>query len=183
MTISKIVDRYNKDSNKTVYLCDLKTPVGKLIAAGDENYLYMLSSEDSKNFEKHIKVISEELSCRFTEGDTTLLCKLKDEIASYFDGKLTQFTVPIKTFGSDFQKQVWKKLQELPFGTIQTYGDLAKSLGRAASHSRAVGAACGANAILIVIPCHRLVASGSKGGFSSGLDRKELLLNHEKKYS
>lgn len=72
----------------------------------------------------------------------------------------------------------------MPYGSTQSYGDLAKSLGRSASHARAIGAACGANPHLLVIPCHRLVASNAKGGgFSSGLDRKEWLLNHEKKYT
>lgn len=71
---------------------------------------------------------------------------------------------------------------ELPYGSTSTYGEIAKALGRPASHARAVGAACGANAHLLVIPCHRVVASGSKGGFSCGLNRKEWLLNHEKKF-
>lgn len=80
-------------------------------------------------------------------------------------------------------QEVWNKLTEIPYGTTETYGDLAKDLGRSASHSRAVGAACGANAHLIVIPCHRLVATGSKGGFSSGIDRKEWLIKHEKEFA
>ncbi|CAH2048676.1 unnamed protein product, partial [Iphiclides podalirius] len=83
----------------------------------------------------------------------------------------------------DFQKEVWNKLLELPYGSTTTYAELAKALGRPASHARAIGAACGANLHLMVIPCHRVVASCSKGGFSCGLDRKEWLLKHEKKYS
>lgn len=79
-------------------------------------------------------------------------------------------------------QEVWKKMKEVPYGSTQTYGDLAKSIGRSASHSRAVGAACGANGHVFVIPCHRIVASNSKGGFSSGVDRKEWLLLHEKKH-
>ncbi|XP_053609732.1 methylated-DNA--protein-cysteine methyltransferase [Plodia interpunctella] len=182
MNLSSILDKYSKDSDKIVYMRVYDTPVGNLIAAGDEKYLYMLVSIDSKNFEKHFKVVSEQLTCHFVEGSTKVLDTLNDEITAYFDGKLKIFSVPMQTFGSDFQKQVWKKLQELPFGITQTYGDLAKSLGMDSSHSRAVGAACGANAHLIVIPCHRVIASGSKGGFSSGVDRKEKLLDHEKKY-
>lgn len=79
-------------------------------------------------------------------------------------------------------QSVWQKLQELPYGSTQTYGDVAKALGRASSHARAIGAACGANSHLIVIPCHRIVASGSKGGFTGGLDRKDWLLEHENKF-
>lgn len=69
------------------------------------------------------------------------------------------------------------------YGTTQTYGELAKALGRSGSHARAIGAACGANAHIIVVPCHRIVASSSKGGFSCGVDRKDWLLQHEMKYS
>lgn len=71
---------------------------------------------------------------------------------------------------------------ELPYGSTQTYGQLAKALGRPPTHSRAVGAACGANGLLLVVPCHRLVASGSKGGYNSGVDRKDKLIEHEKKW-
>lgn len=78
---------------------------------------------------------------------------------------------------------MWDKLLQLPYGSTLTYGDLAKALGRPASHSRAVGAACGANSLLLVVPCHRLVASGSKGGYNSGVDRKSKLIELEKSYS
>lgn len=77
---------------------------------------------------------------------------------------------------------MWNGLLDISYGSTQSYGDLAKALGRPASHSRAVGAACGANAHVIVIPCHRLVASNSRGGFSCGLDRKDWLLKHEEKF-
>lgn len=80
------------------------------------------------------------------------------------------------------EQEVWTKLQEMPYASTQTYGELAVTIGRPGS-ARAVGAACGANAHILLIPCHRLVASGSNGGFSCGLDRKEWLLHHENKHS
>ncbi|KAM3965301.1 methylated-DNA--protein-cysteine methyltransferase-like [Aphomia sociella] len=160
----------------------IETPIGKVIAAGDDDFLYMISFEDSKNLEKKLQILSENYSCNFVEGTNKVLEKFKYEFSEYFEGNLKNFTLPLKTVGSEFQKQVWQQLQQLPYGTYQTYGDLAKSLGRSASHSRAVGAACGANAHLLVIPCHRVVASGSKGGFSCGIDRKEWLLELETKY-
>lgn len=78
---------------------------------------------------------------------------------------------------------MWNKLLEVPYGSTNTYGDLAKLLGRPASHARAVGSACGANSHILLIPCHRLVSTASKGGFSCGIDRKEWLLKHEKKFA
>ncbi|CAH2096063.1 unnamed protein product [Euphydryas editha] len=154
-----------------------------MIASADDDFLYMVMFEDSKNIEKTFHIRAMQLSCYFLEEKNKLLNQFENEVKDYFEGKLHRFSIPIKTFGSEFQKDVWDKLLEIPFGSTHTYGSLAKMMGRPASHSRAVGAACGANAHLLVVPCHRLVASNSNGGFSCGLDRKEWLLKHEKKFS
>ncbi|XP_026746879.1 uncharacterized protein LOC113508104 [Trichoplusia ni] len=180
--LSKLISKFDKNPN-TVYVNTFESPVGTVIAAADENYLYIATFEDSKNFEKCFDVVAKELSCKYILKKNEVLQTFEKELSAYFEGKLKKFTIPIKTFGSDFQKEVWKKLMDLPYGSTQSYGDLAKDLGRSASHSRAVGAACGANALLIVVPCHRLVASGSKGGYNSGVDRKDKLIELEKKGS
>ncbi|XP_034832341.1 methylated-DNA--protein-cysteine methyltransferase [Maniola hyperantus] len=185
MNLSEILIRNSKDgdTDKLVYVHTFKSPVGNIIAGVDQDFLYFVCFEDSKNLDKIFKTVSKKLSCEFIEGKNKILKILEYEIQEYFDGKLKRFTVPIKTFGSEFQKEVWDKLMEIPYGTTQTYGTLAQEMGRPASHSRAVGAACGANAHVLVIPCHRLVATGSKGGFSCGVDRKEWLIKHEKQFA
>ncbi|KAL4715419.1 hypothetical protein ACJJTC_015322 [Scirpophaga incertulas] len=182
MDLSKIITKYSVDSEHVLYIHSLDSPVGNVTAVADNDHLFMLSFEDSKNFEKKIQYISNKLHCKFEKGTNKLLLQLEDELSLYFKGSLNNFTIPLKTVGSDFQEDVWKKLRELPYGTTQTYGDIAKSLGRSAAHARAVGAACGANAHLLIIPCHRVVATGSKGGFSCGMDRKEWLIEHENKH-
>lgn len=78
---------------------------------------------------------------------------------------------------------MWNKLLELPYGSTQTYADLAVALGRAKSHSRAVGGACGANPLFVVVPCHRVVGNNSKGGYNSGEDRKDKLLQLESTFT
>ncbi|CAG9102768.1 unnamed protein product [Plutella xylostella] len=184
--VSKIFEKYSKSTNtgSTLYYSTVKTPVGNIIACASDEYLYLVAFEDSKNLVKNIQAIHNEVSCSFEENSNIkVFQKLKEELALYFNGSLKKFTVPCKTLGSEFQKEVWKNLQELPYSTTMSYGDFAKTMGRPASHARAVGSACGANAHLLVIPCHRLVASGSKGGFNSGKDRKEWLIDHEKKFS
>ncbi|XP_072949351.1 methylated-DNA--protein-cysteine methyltransferase [Epargyreus clarus] len=183
MVLSSILKKYSKKSSVEVYVTTIDTTLGKLVAAADEDFIYMVSFEDSKNMEKYIQTISEQLSCTFVEDTNKLLQNFESELKDYLEGNLKKFTVPIKMFGSDFQKEVWNGLLNMPYASTQTYGDMAKVLGRPTSHSRAVGAACGANAHVIVIPCHRLVASGSKGGFSCGIDRKDWLLKHEKDHS
>ncbi|XP_050350576.1 methylated-DNA--protein-cysteine methyltransferase [Nymphalis io] len=182
MNISKIL-KCSTNGNNKVSVYSFETPVGRIIAGADDNFLYFVIFEDSKNFERTIQAIAKQLTCNFVEEKNKILDQFESEIKEYFAGDLHKFTIPIKTLGSEFQKDVWDKLLEIPYGSTKTYGELAKDMGRLASHSRAVGAACGANAHLLVIPCHRLVASGSNGGFSSGLDRKEWLIKHEKEFA
>jgi methylated-DNA-[protein]-cysteine S-methyltransferase len=110
---------------------------------------------------------------------TPLLRKAKDQLDRYFDGTLRSFDLPLAPPGSAFQKKVWRAMAAIPYGRTKTYGELAKTV---ASAARAVGGACGANPIPIVIPCHRvLAASGKLGGYSGdgGVDTKTALLKLE----
>ena len=87
--------------------------------------------------------------------------------------------VPIDDRGTDFQQRVWKALREIPVGTTATYGDIAKKIGSPDS-VRAVGRACAANPLAVVIPCHRVVRSdGTMAGYRWGLERKRILLQRE----
>ncbi|XP_045448032.1 methylated-DNA--protein-cysteine methyltransferase, inducible [Melitaea cinxia] len=183
MGISETLKKYSKAGNNKVFVHSFEIPLGKMIAGADDDFLYFVIFEDSKNIENTFEMIAAKLNCSFLEEKNKLLNQFENEVKDYFEGKLKKFTVPIKTFGSQFQKEVWDKLLEIPFGSTHTYGSLAKIMGRPVTHSRAVGAACGANTHLLVIPCHRLVASNSNGGFSCGLNRKEWLLKHEKKFA
>jgi len=81
--------------------------------------------------------------------------------------------------GSPFQQSVWQAMLAIPLGQTRSYGEIARIIGRPAA-VRAVGGACGANPIPVLIPCHRVLAAGGKlGGFSGGLDWKRLLLGRE----
>lgn len=100
------------------------------------------------------------------------------ELMEYFDGKRTEFTVETAPQGTPFQLAVWKKLAQLPFGKVVTYGDLARTIGRP-SACRAVANAVGKNPLLIVFPCHRVVAANGLGGFSGGISVKRALLRLE----
>ncbi|MSO96979.1 MAG: methylated-DNA--[protein]-cysteine S-methyltransferase [Rhodospirillaceae bacterium] len=110
---------------------------------------------------------------------TPLLRKAKQQVDRYFDGVLEEFDLPLGPPGSEFQKKVWRAMVKIPYGRTKTYGDLAKALKSAA---RAVGGACGANPIPIIIPCHRVLGSGGAlGGYSGdgGVDTKVALLKLE----
>lgn len=101
------------------------------------------------------------------------------QLGAYFRGERRTFDLPLKPLGTSFRQRVWRAMLAIPYGQTRSYGDLARDLDSA---PRAVGGACGANPIAIIVPCHRVVAAGGAiGGFSggSGCDTKRQLLAHE----
>jgi methylated-DNA-[protein]-cysteine S-methyltransferase len=107
---------------------------------------------------------------------------LSDALKSYFAGELASIdTLPTATAGTQFQREVWRALREIPCGTTVSYGELAERIGRP-SAVRAVGLANGSNPIGVVVPCHRVIgANGSLTGYGGGIERKRWLLEHEGK--
>ncbi len=103
-----------------------------------------------------------------------------NQLNEYFSHQRTSFDVALNPDGTTFQHQVWEMLKNIPFGETTTYGDLAKKMGNPKA-IRAVGRANGTNKIPIIIPCHRVIGTnGSLTGFAGGLERKRLLLDHER---
>ena len=100
------------------------------------------------------------------------------ELGAYFAGQLQDFSFPMAPKGTAFQCAVWDGLTKIPYGQLQTYGELAKALGKPGA-SRAVGMAAHRNPIAIAIPCHRLVGKSGLTGYAGGLDKKSWLLEHE----
>lgn len=108
-----------------------------------------------------------------------ILLKTEQQLNEYFAGERTCFELELDFTGTEFQKEVWAVLLEIPFGETRSYGDIARRIGRPKA-VRAVGAANGRNPISIVAPCHRVIgASGKLTGFAGGLDNKALLLKLE----
>ncbi|MEP7169144.1 MAG: methylated-DNA--[protein]-cysteine S-methyltransferase [Bacteroidota bacterium] len=105
------------------------------------------------------------------------------QLEGYFSGKLKIFTVNTEQKGTDFQKLVWKKLEDISYGKMVSYLDIARKAGDEKS-VRAVGNANGKNKIPIIIPCHRVIGTNdSLVGYAGGLWRKQWLLEHEKKHA
>ena len=105
------------------------------------------------------------------------------EITEYLEGSRKTFDISIIPSGTGFQIKVWEELRNIPYGETITYAELAKRIGCPKAY-RAVANACGANPFPILIPCHRVVASGGRpGGYTGGLDIKEALLEVEKQNS
>ena len=112
-----------------------------------------------------------------------VLASAAEQLAAYFAGELRVFDLPLGAEGTGFQRLVWRALDTIPFGETRTYGAIAHAIGRP-SASRAVGAANGRNPISIIVPCHRVIgASGELTGYAGGVEMKQWLLAHERRYS
>jgi methylated-DNA-[protein]-cysteine S-methyltransferase len=122
---------------------------------------------------------------KFTGEDTDgeildqVLLSTKQQLEEYFAGERMTFDMPIGLGGTDFQRKVWLEVNKIPFGQTTNYMKISQKLGNPGA-IRAVGAAIGANPILIILPCHRVLGSdGSLTGYAGGLDRKKALLELE----
>lgn len=112
--------------------------------------------------------------------EVPLLKSVIEQLEEYLEGKRTKFSIPLEPEGTEFQKEVWKTLQKIPYGKTRSYQEMA-NLIKNEKACRAVGTANGKNPISIIIPCHRVITtSGTLGGYSGGLDKKIKLLEIEK---
>lgn len=167
--------------SQNIVIETLKTPVGELIA-GDFNGMLCLLDWKYRRMRSSIdKRISEDLNAQFKVGNTPLIECLKMQLSGYFKGNKSEFDIPIQTVGTDFQKAVWNELLKIPYGETRTYLELSRSLGNEKA-IRAIASANGANAISIIIPCHRIIGSDGKMiGYAGGIPAKKKLLKLESK--
>jgi methylated-DNA-[protein]-cysteine S-methyltransferase len=148
--------------------CYLESPVGTLLIAGDTQTIRKIY------FPRNGKPVKPEPE--WTESQRGPIAEAVRQLKQYFAGKRVDFDLPLAPEGTEFQRTVWRRLQEIPYGETISYGELAKRVGNPKA-SRAVGAANGSNPIPIVIPCHRVIGSNGKlTGFGGGLPTKERLL-------
>ncbi|WP_309053775.1 methylated-DNA--[protein]-cysteine S-methyltransferase [Streptomyces sp.] len=102
------------------------------------------------------------------------------QLEEYFAGRRDRFEIPYADAGTEFQRRVWRALEEIPYGATVSYGEIARRVGAAGAGVRAVGTAIGRNPLLVVRPCHRVIgADGSLRGYAAGLERKQRLLGLE----
>ena len=144
----------------------LNSPLGELGLLADDTYLIELSLKGLKGLSLRGKPKKERFKVEI------------EELNQYFSKKRDSFPFKVKISGTDFQKSVFNNMKTIKYGKVLTYKELAEKIGKPKAY-RAVGSACGANKIPIVIPCHRVVSSTGLGGFGGGLERKKFLLNLE----
>jgi methylated-DNA-[protein]-cysteine S-methyltransferase len=166
-----------REATMTAYTT-IDSPLGELLLVGEESAtakggaaLTSLSMPDQKN------------APAIQPGwrrDPSGFAEITRQLMAYFAGELTAFDIEFTPSGSAFQQRVWCVLEEIPYGSSTTYGKLAEQIGVPRERIQALGAAIGANPLLLVRPCHRVIgADGTMRGYAGGVDRKVRLLTHE----
>ncbi|MDO4399334.1 MAG: methylated-DNA--[protein]-cysteine S-methyltransferase [Coriobacteriia bacterium] len=130
--------------------------------------------------EKITRLVPGDVPLVGTRASSNVTNAAATQLQEYLAGHRRMFDVPIDPQGTDFQKEVWRMLELIPFGETRTYAQVAASIGRPGA-ARAVGGANNANPIPIIIPCHRVVAANGMGGYAYGLDMKRFLLELEQR--
>jgi poly(A) polymerase len=155
----------------------MPTPIGDLTIAATVNAITFIGFEQDA-----IAAMALEMNLNPVEAVTPLLTQCIKQLGEYFEGARHKFSLPLHVIGTDFQMKAWEELQRIPYGETISYGEQAKRLGNAKA-SRAVAQANHNNPVSIVIPCHRVInADGTLGGYASGPDKKQALLDLEKEH-
>jgi len=140
------------------YFAQVASPIGRIEIVSDGTSITGLSIESAGTLPRDGR----------PAYTSAILSKATTQLGEYFAGQRKVFDLPIRVAGTAFQQEIWAGLQELPWGTVTSYGALGASVGRLGA-GRAVGGAVGANPIPIIVPCHRVLASNAKiTGYSGG---------------
>ncbi|MHC8306057.1 bifunctional transcriptional activator/DNA repair enzyme AdaA [Pseudomonas sp. PB3P13] len=158
----------------------LTTPLGPMIAMAERRGLVLLEFLDRPALTREVEALQQRYGYAVAPGHNEHLGQVESELARYFAGELSEFTVALHLPGSEFARQVWAQLAKIPYGQTSTYGTIAAVMGKPGA-SRAVGLANGHNRVSIIVPCHRVIgADGSLTGYGGGQPRKAFLLRLEK---
>ncbi|MCP1101735.1 methylated-DNA-[protein]-cysteine S-methyltransferase [Aequitasia blattaphilus] len=162
-----------------IYRTDYNSPIGIMTLASDEENLIGLWLKGQKY---HGEEIFDEM---IEKEDILVFAKTKEWLKNYFDGKKPDIKLlPLAPIGSEFRKEVWEILCEIPYGETITYKEIARKMaekmGKPTMSAQAVGGAVGHNPISVIIPCHRVIGTdGSLTGYAGGIEKKRHLLEHE----
>ena len=180
--IARIEFKGGIDLNK-INIRYYKTKIGELILGSFDGQLCILDYRYRKMRKSVDNRIASGLKAAFVEQNDEVLEIVTAQLDEYLSGNRRAFDVPVITVGTDFQKSVWNALMDVPYGSSLSYLQLAKNVGNE-NAVRAVASANGANAIALIIPCHRIIGSDGKlVGYAGGLPVKKRLLKLEQSHS
>jgi AraC family transcriptional regulator of adaptative response/methylated-DNA-[protein]-cysteine methyltransferase len=159
----------------------LDSPVGPLLVGATDEGICLLEFAEPSRQRAQLAALRRQFGDAIEPGRHEWTDQLAEELAEYFGGTRREFSVPLVLGGTPFQRRVWEQLRAIPYGETRSYADIAAAVG-APNAVRAVGSANGRNRIAIVIPCHRVInKGGALGGYGGGLDRKQFLLDLERR--
>ena len=157
----------------------LNMEIGEVILSSFQDRLCFLDFRERDGRAAVEHRIGRALNAELVGRDDEVLRATSRQLDEYLEGQRMRFDIPLLMVGTDFQKRVWKALMNIPYGATATYGQIARDIGRARA-VRAVGSACGANPISIIVPCHRVIGRNRQlVGYGGGLSLKERLLKLE----
>lgn len=162
------------------FVSEYRSPCGTLLLISCGKNLVAADWADGWHRATIQRRLERGLRIPFEKGETAVTREAARQLDLYFAGSLRGFRLPLLFLGTDFQKQVWSALQEIPYGGTVTYSELAAAAGNPRA-VRAAGTAVGENPFSVIVPCHRVVGkSGALTGYGGGLEAKRYLLSLEK---
>ncbi|MDL2227402.1 methylated-DNA--[protein]-cysteine S-methyltransferase [Odoribacter sp. OttesenSCG-928-L07] len=165
--------------NQTIKIQYYKSPYGELIIGSFNEQLCLCDWKYRKSRSTIDSRIQKSLKSEYVEENSDVIQIAISQLEEYFNKQRTQFDIPFLMIGTEFQKSVWDELLKVPYGKTASYMDLSKRLNNV-NAIRAVASANGANAISIIIPCHRIIGSNRElVGYAGGLQAKRKLLELE----
>jgi AraC family transcriptional regulator, regulatory protein of adaptative response / methylated-DNA-[protein]-cysteine methyltransferase len=171
----------NSREKRIIDVARIETPLGTMFACAVEEGLCLLEFTDRRMLETELKQLASSLNAEVIQGFNNHIESVKEQLEEYFGGKRKEFTIPLYSPGTEFQRAVWNALRKIPYGKTISYQQQASAIGKP-SAVRAVANANGMNRIAIIIPCHRVIgADGTLTGYGGGLWRKKWLLDLEQK--
>jgi AraC family transcriptional regulator of adaptative response/methylated-DNA-[protein]-cysteine methyltransferase len=168
-----------KGKGQSIAFCCFPTPLGSvLVAATPRGVCSIKLGDDPAQLRR---LLDEEFSEAELVEEPAALKPFREEILSFLAGDASLVNVPLDVRGTVFQRKVWEQLRRIPAGETRTYQEIALAIGAPAA-VRAVGSACGANPVALLVPCHRAVRTdGGLGGYAWGVARKKRLLELERR--
>ena len=171
--------RCQPESSTAVALRDIETPIGPMTLGATDRVVVLADFRERRMMPAQLAAVRRRVGpTRY--ADVPLLDRAEAQLGEYFDGTRRSFDLPLDHPGSEFQQRVWTELQRIEYGQAIAYRELAARVG-APQAPRAVGRANGSNRLAIIIPCHRVIATGGGlGGYGGGLAAKRYLLDLER---
>jgi len=165
--------------SKVIEIQNYKSPIGEIILGSFDNKLCLADWKYRKMRDSIDNRLKKGLKAEFIEKPSSIIEKTIKQLTEYFNDNRKQFDIDLLFVGTDFQKIVWKELIQIPYGKTNSYLELSKKINNEKA-IRAVASANGANAISIIVPCHRIIGSNGKlVGYAGGLTAKKKLLQLE----